>query len=133
MKALIYSWGMLYLSGGASNIRNYLGFDGNSLIVEFQHQKFEGFNSILHLFDKAALPYLLMLLIVTPYAVIMRFVAVVGIFRVLRQKKIISYLIPILGVLVIFTAMYLYLGQSRFRVPLEPLLMLLAVLSLRAK
>ena len=41
-KALFYSWGVLYFSGGASNFRNYIGLEGNSIIVDFHQEKLAG-------------------------------------------------------------------------------------------
>ena len=73
--------------------------------------------------------YLLILIVFTAYAFLTKFAGIVGFYRILKSPQTAVYLIAIVGILAIFTAMYLYLGQSRFRVPLEPILMLLAVLA----
>ena len=129
-KALLYSWATLYFTGGASNIRNYLGFSGNSLIVAYQNEKFDGINSILKLFNNAETSYIVLLFITMLFVFVVRTMAFIGIYRIIKDKEGILYLIVLFSVLLLFTAMYLYLGQSRFRVPLEPILMLLAVLGL---
>jgi hypothetical protein len=64
------------------------------------------------------------------FVFVVRTMAFIGIYRIIKDKEGILYLIVLFSVLLLFTAMYLYLGQSRFRVPLEPILMLLAVLGL---
>ena len=129
IRALFYSWGILYFSGGASNFRNYIGLDGNSLIVSFEQDEFEGVNSIIKLIKKVDIGYLLILIVFTAYAFLTKFAGIVGFYRILKSPQTAVYLIAIVGILAIFTAMYLYLGQSRSRVPLEPILMLLAVLA----
>ncbi len=130
-KALFYSWGVLYFSGGASNFRNYIGLEGNSIIVDFHREKFQG--SVIRLIKRMEVGYLLIFIVFTSFAVIARFTALIGIIGLARNSDNILYLIAIIGTLLIFTAMYLYLGQSRFRVPIEPILMLLSVLSFRRK
>ena len=64
------------------------------------------------------------------FVFVVRTMAFIGIYRIIKDKEGILYLIVLFSVLLLFTAMYLYLCQSRFRVPLEPILMLLAVLGL---
>jgi hypothetical protein len=133
IRALFHSWGVLYFSGGASNFRNYIGVDGNSLVVDFQQEEFQGLDSIMKLIKRMDTGYLLIFLVFTSYAFITRFIGLIGLYKILKDPKTTIYLIDIVGILVIFTAMYLYLGQSRFRVPLEPVLMLLTVLAFSKK
>ena len=130
VKALFDSWGTLFLSGGASNIRNYLGIDGKSTIIGFQTRPFKGFESIKDLLNEMNLPYLLIFIATVFFAVITRVIGIVGLFYVMKNHKWKPYGILFMGVILLFTAAYLYLGQSRFRVPLEPILMLFAVFGL---
>ena len=132
-KALFYSWGVLYFSGGASNLRNYVGWEGNSIIVDFHNEKFNGISSIFRLIKRMNTDYLIIFIIFTGFTFIARFSALVGLVNLLRTPKYYSYLFVIFGIIIIFTAMYLYLGQSRFRVPLEPILLLLSVLAFKNK
>jgi len=131
-KALFYSWGTLYFSGGASNFRNYIGLKGNSIIVAYHDEKF-GISSIFRLIKRMDYDYLLIFILFTGFAFIARFTALIGLFRAFKNTNNLPYLVIILGTLLIFTAMYLYLGQSRFRVPIEPILILLSVLCIEDK
>jgi len=133
VKALFNSWGILYFSGGASNFRNYIGLKGNSLIVKFQQEGYKEFDSIIRLVKRMDIGYLLIFVVFTSFAFITRIIGMVGLYKTIKKSDSVVYLIAILGVLIIFTAMYLYLGQSRFRVPLEPILMLLTVLAFNKK
>ncbi len=133
IKALIQSWGNLYFSGGASNFRNYIGLEGRSLVVSYDREDFHGFDSIIKLIKKMDVGYFLIFSIFTSFAIVTRFIGFVGLYKTIKNPETVTYLIIIVAILVIFTAMYLYLGQSRFRVPLEPILMLLTVLAFSRK
>ncbi|MBT7308891.1 MAG: hypothetical protein HN842_11795, partial [Gammaproteobacteria bacterium] len=127
LKTLADSWASLFLSGGASNIRNYLGFEGKGIIVAFQNVEFKGVESFVSLIKNMDLPYLFIFLGTTFFAVVTRVAGLFGVFYLFKRKEWVPYGILLVEVISIFTAAYLFLGQSRFRVPLEPLLMILAV------
>ena len=86
---------------------------------------------IKKLFQNAGFPYTVLLIVTMLFVLVTRLMALIGIFIAVYKKENTIYIAILLFELVLFTIMYLYLGQSRFRVPLEPILMLLAVLSLR--
>lgn len=132
-RALFHSFGVLYFSGGASNFRNYVGLEGNSTILAFQREAFQGIDSIVKLIKRMDIGYFLIFIIFTSFSVITRLIGLVGFYKTVKNPENIPYIIAIVGILAIFTAMYLYLGQSRFRVPLEPILMLLTVLAFSKK
>jgi hypothetical protein len=73
-------------------------------------------------------PYFLIFIFTTSFSIISRVLGFVGIFFILKNKEWHPYGLLLVEVISIFTAAYLYLGQSRFRVPLEPLLMLLTMI-----
>ena len=129
-KALIHSWGTLFFSGGASNIRNYLGFEGKSLIVNFQNSSFSGLDSIVRLVKDMNFAYLFIFVLTFTFSVVTRFIGLFGVFYLFRKKEWLPYSFLLIEVLSIFVAAYLYLGQSRFRVPLEPILMLFTIIGI---
>ena len=130
VKALIASWGTLFMSGGASNIRNYLGLSGKDLIVNFQNKSFNGLKSILELIKNMESAYFFIFIFTVVFTVIFRIAGIIGIFYCLNNKEFRPYGVLLIEIISIFTASYLYLGQSRFRVPLEPILMLFAVIGI---
>jgi len=129
-KALIDSWGTLFFSGGASNIRNYLGFDGKGIIVNFQNNAFNGLDSIFKLIRDMNFSYLIIFIFTTAFSTISRLIGAAGVFYLFKNRKWRPHGILLIEVIFLFTAAYLYLGQSRFRVPLEPLLMLFTVIGI---
>ena len=130
IKGFIDSWSTLFLSGGASNIRNYLGIEGKNLVVNFQTKSFNGLESIIKLVQNMSFSYLFIFIFTTAFAVISRVIGIVGFFYLFKDRERTAYGLLLIETISIFTAAYLYLGQSRFRVPLEPLLMLLTVVGI---
>jgi hypothetical protein len=128
VKALADSWSTLFLSGGTSNIRNYLGLDGKDIIVNFQNEDFDGLNSIIKLLKNMDVYYLTIFVFTTSFSVISRIIGLIGLFYMLKVREWRPYGFLSIEVISIFTAAYLYLGQSRFRVPLEPFLMLFTLI-----
>jgi hypothetical protein len=129
-RAFYYSWGALFFSGGASNIRNYLGIDGKALNANFQNNSFKGFNSIKKLVNDMNLPYFLIFTFTTLFAFISRILGLFGVFYVLKSNEWRYYGVFLLEIITFLVASYLYLGQSRFRVPIEPILMLFSILGI---
>jgi 4-amino-4-deoxy-L-arabinose transferase-like glycosyltransferase len=127
-KALIDSLATLFLSGGASNITNYLGIDGKKDIVNFQTLEFRGIESIKYFLNNIDLPYLLILIVTMLFTIVTRVIGIIGLFYMFKKHEWLPIGVLLVEIIVIFTASYLYLGQSRFRVPLEPILMLLVVI-----
>ncbi len=126
-KALIRSWARLFLSGGASNFRNYLGFEGQSLHQIFQQEKWQGILSALELFwSRLHGGYLFLVVVTLGYAVTSRIFGLIGLGLVFKEQNSRFLGIILVGQLSFFTAIYLYLGIDRFRVPLEPALAILA-------
>jgi hypothetical protein len=127
LKALVNSVGMLFLSGGASNIINYLGIDGKEIIVNFQTIKFKGLESIKDFLNKINLFYLLILITTMSFTIVTRIIGIIGLFYMFKKSEWLPIGVLLIEVISLFTATYVYLGQSRFRIPLEPMLMLFTV------
>ena len=125
-KAIVMSLLELYFSGGASNFRNYLGIDGKQAVVQYQGESRSGlFDPVSRLFSQIGFGYAFLLAVTLSFAIVMRVAGIVGLIGSLRSEKFspVWIYLAIMGVL---TLSYLYLGQSRFRIPLEPYLAVLA-------
>lgn len=131
-KAFAQSLAELYVAGGASNIRNYLGIEGKHAIVQFQG---EGRSSLADavnlLLTRIDYGYAVLLVVTFGYTLAMRTIGIVGLVTMFR-KDMTSQTLVILAVMAVLTLSYLYLGQSRFRVPLEPYLAVMAAVGLYA-
>ena len=76
---------------------------------------------------KINLPYLLILIVTMLFSLTTRVIGIFGLYYLIKNRTWMPYGFFLIGILLLFTAAYLYLGQSRFRVPLEPILMLFTV------
>ncbi len=114
-KALIDSLATLFLSGGASNITNYLGIDGKKDIVNFQTLEFRGIESIKYFLNNINLTYLLILIVTILFTIVTRVIGIIGLFYMFKKHEWLPIGVLLVEIIVIFTASYLYLGQSRFR------------------
>ncbi len=103
-----------------------MGFEGKDLIVSFQNNSFDGFKSVVKLVKDMNYSYFF--IFTTVFSVLSRIIGIFGIFYLFKKKEWRPYGVLTIEIISIFTASYLYLGQSRFRVPLEPILMLLVVI-----
>ena len=64
-------------------------------------------------------------IITVTYATIMRIMAILGLIFILKRKEY-AYVLFILGVLIYFASIHIYHGSSRYRVPIEPILVYLS-------
>ncbi len=131
IKALTHSLAYLYFSGGASNFRNYLGISGKSSILSFQREEYKGLESFKIFLESINSAYIAILIFTTTFSVLSRFLVIIGLYALVRKGDIFNpNVIILLSILAVFTMMYIYLGQSRFRVPLEPILTIFSVIGL---
>jgi hypothetical protein len=107
-----------------------LGIDGKELVANFQNNSFKGFDSILKLIASMNVPYFLIFIFTTFFTIISRITGVLGVFYLLKNKEWRFYGVVLIEITAFLVASYLYLGQSRFRVPIEPILMLFSVLGI---
>ena len=114
------------------HFRNYLGIPGKSNIVAFQRNKYDGFESIKLYLQSMNFAYMVIFIITTSFAILSRIIGIFGLFSTIKSGNFFKPTnIFLVTILILFTAMYLYLGQSRFRVPLEPILMIYTVIGWR--
>ena len=131
-RVFIESLAELYIAGGASNIRNYLGIEGKQAIVQFQGESRSSLaDAARRLFSRISYGYAVLLVIAFGYTLAMRTIGIVGLVSMFR-KGMSSQVLAILAVMAVLTLSYLYLGQSRFRVPLEPYLAVMSAIGISA-
>ena len=131
-KAIELSMTELFISGGASNLRNYLGIEGKTHIVEFQSRSISSWmDSVFIFFAQVNFGYSALLIITFSYCIAMRILCIVGLFKIFDETSTQS-MVAILLLIITLSMSYLYLGQSRFRVPLEPYLAVIAAIGLES-
>ncbi|MEW5767063.1 MAG: hypothetical protein AB1797_05465 [bacterium] len=130
VKALLHSWILLYLAGGASNFKNYLGWAGESLHAFLISEKWRGCKNtwtlfLRHQLGNRAYMYTILVMATLIIAIILRLLGLFGLVFLFRREQR-EYGLLFVGILLFFMAIYIYLGHSRYRVPMEPILAVFA-------
>ena len=125
-RALARSWANLFAGGGASNAKNLLGLEGSGAAELLSSHRWDGPVAFARqFFSQPGTAYLLLVVATAAFAVLARLAGVIGIARMLLAREY-AMAALLVGEVAFFTASYVFLGQSRFRVPIEPALMALA-------
>ena len=131
IRALVDAWLSTYLAGGASALTNYLGIPSPSRSLIYR--SFEGFKSYAQFVSLALqkhLPYFLFFSIATTFAIIARVAGLIGFCASITRRNVLPYNVLYICTLGVFTATYLFIGTSRFRAPLEPILAIYAAVGI---
>ncbi len=127
MRLAAHSVLFLYGSGGTGTLRDLWGFEDQGLHV-IEH--FEGDGSIfgpVSLFlGKISPGYMLLLFLGLAFSFILRLLGLNGLFAMLRSQHWRDFVIYC-SIRSVFTGMYMFAGQSRFRPPMEPILVIIAL------
>lgn len=125
-RALARSWANLFVGGGASNAKNILGLEGGGAAEFLGARRWDGLVAFVReFFSQTGTAYLLLAGATAAFAVLARLAGIVGVARMLLAREY-ALAALLVGEIAFFTASYVFLGQSRFRIPLEPALMALA-------
>ena len=127
--ALSRAWSSLYFSGAASRLANYIGLDV-SRMHELLLTQYQGTKTIMEYAHRALreIPlYFGLLLIGLVFAFSTRMLGVIGVIRLAFTKSTLAPSLFFLFSTGLLTAAYMFVGISRYRAPLEPILMIFAV------
>jgi hypothetical protein len=125
--ALAVSWTKLLFSGGASTIARYIGVSTPNL-SKFLHKDGDSNDSFATELKKIIGKdgkFFLLFIFTTSVAIFARILGIVGLITIRDRMRLSLGLFHFLY-LSVFLSMYLFVGLSRFRAPLEPILMLYA-------
>jgi len=133
VQALTRAWASLFFSSSASKIAKYIGQDAESIHTKAMKGSWQLSDICQHL--KQALAnkpaYGFILAVSFLYVFASRFLGIIGFVRLIRDRDCHGYLAFFLTSGGLLVAAYMFVGVSRYRAPLEPLLALLAVAAFR--
>ena len=132
LKASVSSFINLMFSGGASNLANYYGIDNKASILSFEKSSGSmlSFSKMVKFIDSVNIKYFVALVLFWGYAIVIKILLVVGLVYLFKNSNNKHLSIVVLFYVLLFAAEYLFLGQSRWRVPLEPMIMIFSALGL---
>ena len=129
--ALLRAWISTFIGGGISPIAQYMQIrtpDTRTLNKEYRGPLSFG---VYFLETITASPgYALLFMTGVSFALICRFLGIVGFLSHSTNRTLLPYNILYVGCIAIFTATYLFIGVSRFRAHLEPILAIYGVLGI---
>ena len=132
-RALFGAWVSTYLGGGISPISSYLGLKPPDRALLYE--KYEGLISYWNYILTAmrTFPdYFILFLVGTAFSLIGRFTGVIGLITSINKRSLLPYHFFYISPIFIFTATYLFIGVSRFRAHLEPILAIYAAIGITA-
>ena len=127
-KGLGSAWATLYFGGAASRLSKYLGLEITDLHLIWTGH-FKGAESVRDYVSVAAQKhgkYILVLAMFLAFVFVTRILGLVGSIRMFLERRLQPQLTIFVMTLGLFTAMYLFVGITRYRAPLEIILMILA-------
>jgi len=131
-KASVSSFINLMFSGGASNFANYYGIDNKTSVLSFERSSGSmlSLNKAIIFIDTINIKYFIALIVFWGYAALTKMLFVIGLIRIFNNSNNKFLFFILLLYILLFSAEYLFLGQSRWRVPLEPLIMIFSALGI---
>jgi hypothetical protein len=132
-RALFSAWVSTYLGGGISPTSSYLGHKTPDRALLYA--EYEGVISYWNytLTAMRSFPgYFILFLAGTAFALIGRFTGVIGLITSVNKRSLLPYHFFYISPIIIFTATYLFIGVSRFRAHLEPILAVYAAIGMVA-
>jgi len=119
------------LSGGTSTITKYLGLHPTEGNYNIQEQlNWESLKEFLAKMHQQIPSYLLLFLLITAFPLATRGLGLIGIIRAISTPASHGHLIFHTLMIILLITMYGLQGWSRFRVPMEPILMIFAAIAL---
>lgn len=130
-KVMVRSVAQFMVSGGAGNLHNLLGIDTARLNrVWFKTSQQDVGGMLKTFFGEAPLTALFISALGLGFAVLARLVGLIGIFAIWRRGHY-ALLLTLIGLIGYFVAVHLFHGNSRYRIPVEPAMMLLVLYGLQ--
>jgi 4-amino-4-deoxy-L-arabinose transferase-like glycosyltransferase len=131
-RTMMRSVAQFMASGGAGNWHNLLGVDTARMNRVWFKASQSDVGGMLKMFSgEASLSALVLSAFCLGFAVIARLVGFAGFVSLIRKKEF-ALLMVLVGLIGYFVAVHLFHGNSRYRIPVEPAMMMLVLYGLQA-
>lgn len=130
-KVMARSVAQFMVSGGAGNLHNLLGVDTarlNRVWFKTSQQNVSGM--LKTFFGEAPLAALALSALALGFAVLARLIGFLGIIEMWRRGQY-ALVLTLVGLIGYFVAVHLFHGNSRYRIPVEPAMLLLVLYGLQ--
>lgn len=126
-KGYIYGWGQLFGAAGAANFHNLLGLDAPSSFSAMREKNFEShLGSVLDALERSSPAAVMITVTAFAFVIALRGLGLVGIIWMFMRRHY-AVLLACSGLIAYFAIIHLFTGNSRYRLPVEPALIFLAL------
>ena len=127
-KGFIDSWIDLFGAGRAANLHNLLALDGDRSVHTMSSSKnhVSRANAVFDTLLKSNLAVISISLLSFVYVIALRILGFVGLVKIIRCREY-GVLFILSGIIIYFMLIALFVGNSRYRLPIEPALIIMAV------
>jgi len=121
------SWIGFFGGGGGANFQNLLSLDGKRSFEESMRNNYSGRLEVaLKIFTESSLVAILISVYSYFYVILLRILGLIGIIEIYKRKEY-SLLVIVVGLILYFAITVLFVGTSRYRLPTEIGLIMLAL------
>jgi 4-amino-4-deoxy-L-arabinose transferase-like glycosyltransferase len=128
VKGFIDSWIGFFGAGGATNLHNILALDGNrSVHIMAESEKHVSrVDATLAILLESNLATIVISLLSFVYVIVLRVFGLIGLINMIKDREY-GVLFILSGIVTYFVFIALFVGNSRYRLPVEPALIIMAV------
>ncbi len=126
-KATVYGWGQFFGAAGAANFHNLLGLDAPSAFATMREKNFEShLGSVIDALKHSSAAAVAISITAFAFVIALRALGLVGIAWMFMRRHY-AVLLTCAGLIAYFAVFHLFIGNSRYRLPMEPALIFLAL------
>jgi 4-amino-4-deoxy-L-arabinose transferase-like glycosyltransferase len=130
VQAFGWAWVQYYGIPGVSNFMNLLGLGEETAFARYRNQRYDNYlQAGLDALRNASPAFVLLTAIGFLFVIVVRLLGLLGVVTLLR-RRLWAILVIVGAGLGYFTLVHLFVANSRYRLPIEPLLFLLALYGL---
>jgi 4-amino-4-deoxy-L-arabinose transferase-like glycosyltransferase len=128
VKGLADSWIGLFGAGGAANLHNLLVLDGSRSIQVMSNSEkhMSRTDAVFDTLLKSNLIVISISLLSFIYVIVLRILGLMGLVKMIKCREY-GVLFILSGIIIYFMLIALFVGNSRYRLPIEPALIIMAV------
>jgi len=126
-KATAYGWAQFFGAAGAANFHNLLNLDAPSAFTAMREKNFEShLGSVIDALERSSAAAVTISMTAFIFVIILRALGLVGITWMFMRRHY-AVLLCCAGLITYFAIFHLFIGNSRYRLPMEPALIFLAL------
>ena len=126
-KGYVYSWGQFFGAAGAANFHNLLGLDAPSAFAAMREKNFEShLGSVLDALKRSPPAAMAISVTALVFVIALRGLGLIGLAWMFMKRHY-AVLLACAVLITYFAVLHLFAGNSRYRLPVDPALIFLAL------